>query len=163
MGELESKISDILNSPEEMQKILNIARSFTGGDIAESEEKEAKTDPTPVSKPTPEQEQTPISNSEPESSPEENKKFSLDDLEISPEMLKTLGSVVGELTSNSGKGGGAGGGSTSVLGTITPFLKAERQSQLKSAFSLAKMAKVALGIFTGGGNSKDGSGGGANV
>lgn len=140
MGELESKITDILNSPEDMQKILNIARSFTGGDISipEPEQKEER----PVPKPVPE----PIPAPSPEVTPETKENpsgFSLDDLEINPEMLKTLGSVMGELTSSPG-----GGNKSSMLDTITPFLKTERQTQLKRAFSLAKMAKVALGIFT---------------
>lgn len=142
MGELESKITDILNSPEDMQKILNIARSFTGGDISipEPEQKEERSVPVPVPEPMP----APSSESTPEEK-ESSSGFSLDDLEINPEMLKTLGSVMGELTSSSG---GGGGDKASMLDTITPFLKTERQTQLKRAFSLAKMAKVALGIFT---------------
>lgn len=146
MGELEGKITDILNSPEDMQKILNIARSFTGGDISvsETEQKEKK----PVTETVPES----IPVSSPESNPEaieSSSGFSLDDLEISPDMLKTLGSVMGELTSSSG-----GENKASMLSTITPFLKTERQAQLKRAFSLAKMAKVALGIFADSGSGK---------
>lgn len=136
MGELEGKISQILNSPEEMEKILNIARSLTGSELSIPEPDNEDKSPTPIT---------------PQKVQEESKTdFSLDDLEINPDMLKSLGSVMGELTSN-------GGSSGSILDAIIPFLKPERQSQLKRAFSLAKMAKVTLGIFS------DSGGGDKNV
>lgn len=136
MGELEGKITEILNSPEDMQNIMNIARSLAGGDINLPKPKIAETPTEPLTEP----------ESEPEQA-DDSSGFSLGDLEITPETLKTLGSVMSELTSTSHSG------TSSMLDTVTPFLKPERQEQLKRAFSLAKMAKIALGIFSDTGGS----------
>jgi len=140
MGELEGKISEILGSPEDMQKIMNIARSLTGGgDNTDTPDSSvtASTAPPPVAPPTPAE--NPGESAESTESPVDSL---LDNFEINPEMIKSLGSVMGELTSS------PGGGSSPLLDSIDPFLKQERREQLKRAFSLAKMAKVALAIFT---------------
>lgn len=142
MGELEGKISEILGSPEDMQKIMNIARSLTGGvDNADTPDSAVNASAEPPPAPQITQEENPTGDAETTKSPVDSL---LDNFEINPEMIKSLGSVMGELTSSAG----GGGGSSPLLDSIGPFLKQERQEQLKRAFSLAKMAKVALAIFT---------------
>lgn len=137
MGELEGKISEILGSPEDMQKIMSIARSLTGGgDSTDKPDSAATASPTPPHAASPKlEENTAESTGSSSGSP-------LDDLEINPDMIKTLGSVLGDLTSS------ASGGESSLLDSMGPFLKHKRKEQLSRAISLAKMAKMALAIFS---------------
>lgn len=179
MGELETKITEILNSPEDMQKILNIARSLTGGSSSDTAGDNASKPPPPLSIPEFRKETAPkeidapaevvvaeaeadaeaeaegevaqaeaeVEVAEAESDEGENS-FDLDfldNLDINPDMMKAIGSVMGGLSS--------GSHNRELLDGIKPLLKPERQEQLTKAIKLAGMAKMALGLF---GNSSGG-------
>lgn len=136
MGELEGKISEILNSPEDMKKIMSIARSLAGGDeSADKPDSVAEADSPLASTVSAAQAAAPQGESEPPAD------SLLDNLKITPETIETLGAVISGLTSTTGDT------MTSLLDSMTPLLKQERREQLKRACSLAKMAKVALAIF----------------
>ena len=118
MGELEDKINSILSSPEEMEKIMGIARSLS--------ENASGTEPSRSSS----------AASEPTSF---DPSALLDGLD--PKMLGTIGKLMGELNHTSNE-------KTAVLRSIKPFLKKERQEKLDRASELARMAKLAKTAFS---------------
>jgi len=127
MGEFEEKINGLLSNPEEMQKIMSLARSITGsGDT-----------PLPGDSPPPATEKAEESGS----SLFEN---------LDPKLLQSMGKLMGQFNSP----GAAGGDKSALLNALCPYLKEERQEQLHRAMNIAKMAKVAKVAFSdlGGGD-----------
>jgi len=148
MGELEGKINEILNSPEDMQKIMNLAQSLTGGGGKSGAGSGAPAQKKAISAPA---------DPPPEAEGTADASDLLGGLNITPEMLKTIGSVVGGLGLTSKEGESGGNVTASLLDAITPYLKPERRRQLQRAMTLAKMGKVAGIVF------KDSGGGDRNV
>ena len=118
MGELEDRLNSILSSPEEMEKIMGIARSLSEGANGNDTPKESKT----------------ASN---------NSGFDPSSIlgGIDPKMIGTIGKLMGELNQTSNE-------KTAILRSIKPFLKKERQDKLDRATQLARMAKLAKTAFT---------------
>jgi len=122
MGELEEKINGILNNPQEMEKIMALARNLMGGkaDFGGSA-------------------------SEVPPSPNEGQGGGGLNLEgliggIDPDMMKKLA------------GAFAGGiGSAALLQAMAPHLGEARKSQLKRAITVAQMVRVARAVFSEGG------------
>lgn len=115
MGEFEDKLNKILSSPEEMGKIMDLARSITGSDA-------------PPAHGAAEEALPPATEGNPLSS-------LLGDLD--PSMLKTVGALISGMS----EGGGANG--SELLEFVSPYLKDERKTQLKRAVQLTKLAKLA--------------------
>lgn len=125
MSELEDKLNKILSSPADMEKIMGIARSFSGSSGAQTSA-ESPTGGAPA----------------------------VPDLasmasvlkDIDPKMMGLMGRLIGEYTS--GKNDKA-----VLLNAIKPYLKEDRRSKIDKAAELAKLArlaKVAFREFSGG-------------
>jgi len=119
MGELEDKLNGILNNPQEMEKIMALARRFMGG---------GGDSPSagPVPPPPPE---TPGGSG-------------------GVDLGSLLGGIDPGLIQKFMRGVAGGGGSAALLQSITPHLKDTRQSQLKRAIMIAQMVRVARVYFS---------------
>lgn len=124
MGELEDKLNNILSSPEEMEKIMGLARSLSGS--LGSQDKGEK----PATAKVPD-----ISDAA----------SALGD--IDPKMFQMMSRLLGEY-------GAAGNSEkTAILNTLKPYLKEDRRSKVDEAVKIARMAKlakIAFSEFTGG-------------
>ena len=126
MGEFEEKLNSILSSPEDMEKIMNLARSLSssagnqdGRKDQDREEKEKAAENVPAA---------------------------LKAGEIDPKMLKLISRITREYSS-------AGDDSkAALLGSIKPYLKAGRQDTIDRALKvlkISKLAKIAMDEFGG--------------
>jgi hypothetical protein len=123
MGEFEEKLNKILSSPQEMEKIMELARSFSGPD----EKNESKS--------------TPVSNGHKTENDPASLLSGLD-----PKLLHIAGKLMGEYSHSSSD-------KTALLTAIKPYLKKERIETLDKAANIAKLArlaKIALSEFSGG-------------
>ncbi|MCR4614547.1 MAG: hypothetical protein K5756_00140 [Clostridiales bacterium] len=123
MGELEDKINSILSSPEEMEKIMGLARSLSESGLGDSIQKndEGKPDPPGM---------------------DPSSLFG----GVDPKMLGMMRRLMGASNRLSNE-------KTAVLRSIKPFLKKERREKLERASELARIAKLsktALGEIPGG-------------
>jgi len=118
MGEFEDKLNGILNNPQEMEKIMAIARNFMGGGGSAA----PTGAPPPVGGGAP-----PVAGG------------GLDGL---------LGGLDPGLMAKLAKGLAGGVGTAALLQSITPHLKNERQGQLKRAITVAQMVRVARSMFS---------------
>jgi hypothetical protein len=118
MGELEDKLNSILSSPEEMEKIMGIARSLSGttDNTAPPAPKAAKTTPDIASAAS-----------------------ALGD--IDPKMFKLMSRIMGEYTSGKND-------KTALLTALKPYLKKERHEQIDRAAQIAKLARIAKAAFS---------------
>jgi hypothetical protein len=124
MSELEDKINSILSSPQQMEKIMGIARSLSGelGSAAEGGGDHKS-------------QSSASGNKNPESIGD-----------IDPKMFKIISRLMSELKSG-------GDDKTALLNAIKPYLRQERRDAVDKASKIAKVAhaaKIALGEFTGG-------------
>ena len=124
MSELEDKINSILSSPDEMEKIMGIARSLSGT-IGASSESSGDTPPAGASGLN-------------------SMASALGD--IDPKMFKILSRLMGEYNSDKND-------KSALLNAIKPYLRQERREAVDRAANIAKMAhvaRIALSEFTGG-------------
>ena len=119
MGEFEDKLNGILNNPQEMEKIIALARNFMGGGA------DSGPPPPPGSAP----------------SGGGTGGLNLDGL------LGGLGGLDPGLLQKLARGFAGGVGSAALLQSITPHLKSERQGQLKRAITIAQAVRVARVMF----------------
>jgi hypothetical protein len=127
MSEFEDRLNSILSSPEEMEKILNIARSFSG-----SVENEGGT--------------------QQQAAPAGDPSGSLGSISsalsgMDPKMLGMLGRLMSEYSSG-------GNDKTTLLEAMKPYVRESRYSQIERAAQIAKLARiarVAFSEFSGGG------------
>lgn len=124
MGELEDKLNSILSSPEEMEKIMGLARS-----LSSSMGSQAGSD-----------------TAEPKKAPDFSEAASaLGD--IDPKMFQMMSRLLGEY------GAAEKSDKAAILNTLKPYLKEERRSKIDEAVKIAKMAKlakIAFSEFSGG-------------
>lgn len=124
MSEFEDKLNKILSSPEEMEKIMNIARSLTSSSGAKPAEgsgdaSQAAPDLGAVSS-------------------------ALNDLD--PKIFRFLSRLAIEYTSERND-------KAALLNAIKPYLREERHAKIERAAEIAKLArlaKVAFSEFSGG-------------
>ena len=118
MGELEDKLNSILSSPEEMEKIMGIARSLSGaaGDTA-----------------------PPVSTGHDHAPDLTSAASALGD--IDPKMFKLMSRVMGEYSSSKND-------KTALLTALKPYLKKERHEQIDKAAQIAKLARIAKAAFS---------------
>lgn len=130
MSELEEKINSILSSPEEMEKIAQLAKSFMGGTEGDGDKK-TNTDGNALNdilggilgkKST--------GDSAAGASP-------LGD--IDPKMLALMGKIL--------SGSGSGGGGNGVISALLPYFSEKRRTKLEKAMRMAKMVKIAETVF----------------
>ncbi|NLT14839.1 MAG: hypothetical protein GXY05_10910 [Clostridiales bacterium] len=124
MSEFEDKLNKILSSPADMEKIMSIAKSFSGslGSQSSAEGNTAGASAPDLSA---------ISSS-------------LKD--IDPKIFRLVTRLIGEYTSGKND-------KTALLNAIKPYLKEDRRVKVDKAAEIAKiamLAKVALAEFTGG-------------
>ena len=119
MGEFEDRLNGILNNPKEMEKILAIAQNFMGGGSTAA----STGAPPPVGS----------------ISPPPTEGGGLDGL---------LGGIDPGLMAKLAKGLAGGVGTATLLQSVSPHLKSERQGQLKRAITVAQMVRVARSMFS---------------
>jgi hypothetical protein len=128
MGELEEKLNSILSSPQEMEKIMNLARSLSAGMGADGEShtsQQHNTTDTP--------DMSTITGG------------------FDPKILGAMTRLMGEYSRPSD-------GKAAILDSIKPYLKKERREKLERAAEMAKMsrlARMAMNEFSKGGGDKD--------
>ncbi|MBE6948286.1 MAG: hypothetical protein E7456_00355 [Ruminococcaceae bacterium] len=118
MGELEDKLNSILSSPEEMEKIMGIARSLSQSGFGEENKQKSK-------------------------SRKDDIKASQSDIfsSLDPRMLSMMTRLMGGFNNSSND-------KAKLIDTIKPYLRKERREKLEEAASLAKMAKLAKLAFS---------------
>lgn len=126
MGELEEKLNSILSSPQEMEKIMGLARSLSGE----------------------------LGGEAPEQSPQQhNNTTNPADMStllggIDPKMLGTISKLMGEYSRPDY-------GKAAILNSIKPLLKKERQEKLERGLELARMSKLTRLAMSELGGDKD--------
>lgn len=127
MGEFENKLNSILSSPQDMEKIMNLARSLSSSLGTQS--------------------QDPAENDFSENnSAAEIDSAAADISKIDPGIIAMMGKLMGELGSEKQDE------KALLLSSIKPYLKSERQASLDKAVEilrLTKIAKIALSQFGG--------------
>ena len=126
MGEFEDKLNGILNNPQEMEKIMALARNFMGNGSPAGSVGVPPVPPPPVGQVV----DSPL--------PSFGGGEGLDGL---------LGGLDPALMAKLVKGFAGGMGTAALLQSITPHLKSERQAQLKRAITMAQMLRVARSMF----------------
>ena len=124
MSELEDKLNQILSSPEDMEKIMGIARSLSGSGGAPEPETAGRGDGAP---------------------------FDLGALSslmgnIDPKLIQLFGRVMNEYSSPEND-------KSALISAIKPYLKEDRREKIDKAAEVAKMARLAraaLAEFSGG-------------
>ena len=124
MSELEDKLNQILSSPEDMEKIMGMARSLSGSSNTHEPE-ESKTGSAP-----------PLDFG------------SLSSLlgNIDPKLIRLFGRVMSEYSSQEND-------KSALFSAIKPYLKEDRREKIDRAAEVAKMAQLArtaLSEFSGG-------------
>lgn len=131
MGEFEDKINNILSSPEEMEKIMSIAKSFSAGNDSDpkgdSPHKEDKGGEA-------------VKNEKPGG-------FDLGSLD--PKMLQMMSKFMKGYSSSSDSSNMA------LITAMKPYLKEDRHEKLDKAMQIAKMAKIARTAFSNNDGGKD--------
>jgi hypothetical protein len=122
MSELEERLNRILSSPEDMERIMGIART-----IAASTGAGADASPSTES---------PSGSSTPSGGPDLSSLTAMIG-NIDPSMFRLLSRVVTEM--------GAGGSDKAEL--FKPYLKEDRRDKIDKAISIAKIAKLARVAF----------------
>ena len=119
MSEFEDKINKILSSPEELEKIMGMAKSLSGSFGEQSGEAEQKAGGTPD-----------IS--------------SLGSMfgNLDPKMIGVISRLFGEYTSK-GSDDKAG-----LITALKPYLKEDRREKIDKAAEMAKLARLARLAFT---------------
>ncbi|MDL2273518.1 hypothetical protein LJC34_03110 [Oscillospiraceae bacterium OttesenSCG-928-G22] len=148
MGEFEDKLNRLLSSPEEMEKVMQMARSLSGGEDAETPPPSA---PTPVSTEDSERENAgevlsnilaPSTAAEAFSSPDAlSSAFGA----LDPKVMQTMMRVVKEYSSDDSR--------IQLLAALKPHLKETRGERIDKAAQLLRLTKTiraALDIFSGG-------------
>lgn len=118
MGEFEEKLNSILSSPEDMEKIVNLARSLSAS--SEVGEKESEHN---------------HNHSDDSSDPPESALSRLGD--IDPRVFKIMSKLMGEYSSSGDDGKAA------ILNSIKPYLKEERKTSIDKALEVLKLSKLA--------------------
>lgn len=119
MGELEDKLNSILSSPEQMERIMNLARSFSSSSA----------------------------NAASSGQQEENKSSnaSLSAAQTSggldPKMMGLMTRLLGEYSSHSSD-------KAALLTAISPYLKSERREVINKAAEMARLARLARIAFS---------------
>lgn len=126
LDDFQEKLNSILSSPAEMEKIMAIARSFSG-ESAPAPSQDTGPPDVPASAPAP-----------PDPAPSG---FTLDGLD--PDMIAMMARVMQESNKSNGK--------TAIIGAIAPHLREERRGKLEQALKIAQMAGVAKILFGSGG------------
>lgn len=121
MGEFEDKLNGVLNNPQEMEKIVTLARSLMGGGET-TQVQAAAPPPPPASVPAPSTGSSGIS--------------------------EMLGNIDPGMVKKLAQGLSGGVGSAALLKAMTPHLKDARQGQLKRALAIAQVVKAAKAVFT---------------
>ncbi|MCL2562837.1 MAG: hypothetical protein FWE08_02230 [Oscillospiraceae bacterium] len=119
MGEFEEKLNGILNNPQEMEKIMALARNLMGSGGGSDAPQGGSSPPPP-----------------------------LPGTSGGPDFGSLLGGLDAGMVQKLVKGFSGGRGSATLLQSITPHLKDTRQGQLKRAVMIAQMVKVARGYFS---------------
>ncbi|MCL2588304.1 MAG: hypothetical protein FWD84_02730 [Oscillospiraceae bacterium] len=125
MSEFEDRLNGILNNPQEMEKIMAMARNLMGGG-GSADQPQAGAAPPPVP-PSPAPGATGSGG---------------------PDLAGLLGGIDPGAVQKLMKGFSGGGGTAALLTSITPHLKDTRQGQLKRAIMIAQMVRVARGYFS---------------
>jgi len=125
MSEFEDKLNKVLSSPEDMEKIMGLARSLSG---SKENSGEQKTDD--------------------KRSGDGNDPSSLISSlgKLDPKMLGLVGKLFSEYS-------GGHDDKAALLAAIRPFVKEDRRGQIDKASEiarLAKLAKIAFSEFSGG-------------
>ena len=123
MSEFDDKLNKILSSPEDMEKILNIARSL-GGSSADQPESGGDT-----------------TQAAPDLGAVSSALGALD-----PKIIRLLSRLAGEYTSGNDD-------KAALFNAIKPYLREDRQAKVDRAAEIAKLArlaKVAFSEFSGG-------------
>lgn len=132
MSELEERLNQILSSPEDMERIIGIARTIAASTGAGSDARQGT--------------QPPSGSSTPSGGPDLSSLSAMIG-NIDPNMFRLLNRVVTEMS--------AGGNDKAALfDSIKPYLRADRREKIDKAVSVAKIAKlarVALAELTEGG------------
>ncbi|MEL4105674.1 hypothetical protein AAFA46_02365 [Oscillospiraceae bacterium WX1] len=126
MSELEDKINKILTSPEDMEKIMGMARSLSGSLGSGS---------------------SPGGTSSDAASMPDLTKIASTLGGLDPKMTRLMTRLIGEYSTGSND-------KAVLLNAIKPYLKEERHAKIDKATEiakLAKLAKIALAEFSGGG------------
>ena len=123
MGEFEDKLNQILNNPQELEKIVNLARGMMGGDTPSQAQ----------------QQHTPPPQSQPVAYPQQPQSSGMGSL---------LDNLDAGLMKKLARGFSGKTGSTALLQAVTPHLGDTRKSQLKRAITVAQMVKVARSVLT---------------
>lgn len=121
MGELDERLSSILSSPEDMKKIMELAKSLSA----------ARSD----------------SAAPPSGGGEGDAGASSPFGDIDPGIIKLINRVMGEFSSSKND-------KALILGSIKPYLRADRQEKIDKAVKIARMARIAktaISEFDGGG------------
>ena len=113
MGELEDKLNGILSDPEQMEKIMGLARTLSQGMEGGQE-------------PEPQQHNNTTKQ------PDMSTLFG----GLDPKMLGSVARLMGEMNSPNDSG-------TALLSSIKPYLKKERREKLERAAQLARLSRVA--------------------
>ena len=123
MSEFEDKLNKILSSPEDLQKIMNIAKSFSGGGEAKGA-------------PTGEGGAKPGGSAMPDLS-------SMGSLlgNIDPKMIGLITRVMGEYS-------GTKNDKAALITALKPYLKEDRRQQIDKAAEMAKLARIATLAFS---------------
>ncbi len=126
MSEFDDNLNKILSSPEDMEKLLNVARSLTGSsgtpDAGGSDASQAAPDPGAVT--------SALGN-------------------LDPKLFRMLSRLAGAYTSGTND-------KAALLNAIKPYLREDRHAKIDRAAEIAKLArlaKVAFSEFSGGDDS----------
>ena len=153
MSDFEQKLNGILSNPQEMDKIMAIARQLMGGTQAQAAPP-AAAQPSPLqwgpppgyqppaqgAYPPPQMGPSPAWQPPPPAPPPPAGGLGLDGL---------LGGLDPKMIGKLAKGfSGGSAGSATLLQSITPHLGDTRQGQLKRALMIAQMVRVAKGYLT---------------
>ena len=119
MSEFEDKINKILSSPEELEKIMSMAKSLSGSLGEPAEETEKK----------------------PAGIPDISSLGSLLG-NMDPKMLGVIGRLFGEYSSKSSDD------KAGLITALKPYLKEDRREKIDQAAQMAKLARLARLAFT---------------
>lgn len=136
MGELEEKLSAILENPQAMSQIMSLAQSLGGGSAASS-----GTPPTP----SPQDSVTPAHSAAPDlTALPESQRAAIGGLD--PRLMQLAIRVMQEARSDDDR-------RTALLQALRPFVKEQRYAKIDRAIQIAKLSRlirVALDTFKGG-------------
>ncbi len=119
MSEFDDTLNKILSSPEDMAKILNLARSFTGSSSEGSAEGDGDTSTTAA----------------------DSGAVTSSLLDLDPKILRLISRLASEYTS--GKNDKA-----ELLNAIKPYLREDRHAKIDKATEIAKLARLARVAFS---------------